>query len=283
MEETPYEFIEARLLTPDELARQGGLRLLRLGRSIAKPNYVSGPRELSHYSLQFILEGQAEVQQGPHRKVLSKGDAFCVFPGTIYRMHQANDDKPLRTCWISFDGPQAGTLLRRAGFDASSPFRELVDWNELRSSLRNLFAISSDGVKGYLRFQSALYSIFDLLIVSEPAIAVREEEPAWLPYCIEFMKAHSSEGIQVQDVADRLSLHRAYFSQAFARHVGLAPVKYVEKLKMEKSVELLRTTSYSIREIALTLGYSDPYTFTRAFARVYGMPPGRWRKTRGMN
>jgi AraC-like DNA-binding protein len=39
-------------------------------------------------------------------------------------------------------------------------------------------------------------------------------------------------------------------------------------------------TPYTINEISLTLGYSDPYTFNHAFSRYYGIPPGKWRKVR---
>jgi AraC-like DNA-binding protein len=180
-------------------------------------------------------------------------------------------------CWFSCDGPQAQTLLNRAGFSESAPVRRQVVTPELSRAAHALFTAPTDGIRGYLRLQAILYELFRRLITAEPP--ERGDSPHWIADSIAFMTAHYSEGIGVQDVADRLSLHRAYFSKVFTREVGIPPKKYLEKLRMEQALVLLRSTAYTIEEIALTLGYADPYTFAHAFRRYYGMPPGRWRKS----
>ncbi|MDF2650732.1 MAG: AraC family transcriptional regulator [Paenibacillus sp.] len=131
-----------------------------------------------------------------------------------------------------------------------------------------------------MQLQSSLYSIFSNMIMSDEATFIRDGLPLGISESIEYMKAHYTEGITVQDVAAHAALHRAYFSKIFNEHIGIPPKQYLEKLKMEKALELLRLTAYTISEISHSLGYSDPYTFTHAFSRYFGIPPGKWRKER---
>jgi AraC-like DNA-binding protein len=280
MQETKSEFIEAKLFTPDDLIKEGGLWLVRIGQNIAKPNYVSGPRALEHYSIHFIMEGKVELNHGLNRFVLSKGDSFCMFPGVIYRYKYVQSEKPLSMSWISFDGKQSSTLLTRTGFHESAPYLKQVITKELKHTIQNLFMISTEGIKGQLQLQSSLYSIFSQMIFSDKSTIPHDGFSQWVSNSIEYMKAHYTEGITIQDVAANASLHRAYFSKIFTQQIGIPPKQYLEKLKMEKSLELLHLTPYTINEISLTLGYSDPYTFTHAFSRYYGIPPGKWRKVR---
>jgi AraC-like DNA-binding protein len=280
MQETKSEFIDAKLFTPDDFTREGGLWLVRIGQNIAKPNYVSGPRALEHYSIHFIMDGKVELNHGLNRFVLSKGDSFCMFPGIIYRYRYVQSDRPLSMIWISFDGTQSSTLLTRTGFHESAPFLRQVITNELKHTIQNLFMISTEGVRGQLQLQSLLYSIFSHMILSDESAISSEGFTQWVSNSIEYMKVHYTEGITVQDVAANASLHRAYFSKIFTQQIGISPKQYLEKLKMEKSLELLRSTRYTINEISLTLGYSDPYTFTHAFSRYHGIPPGKWRAVR---
>ncbi len=46
---------------------------------------------------------------------------------------------------------------------------------------------------------------------------------------------------------------------------------------MAHALELLRSTTLSIKEIAPRCGFSDPQYFSRAFRNIFGQPPGEWR------
>ena len=48
---------------------------------------------------------------------------------------------------------------------------------------------------------------------------------------------------------------------------------------MEKAQELLIHTQKKIKEIAFLVGYKDELYFSKVFARLYGMPPSKFRKT----
>lgn len=279
MLETAMEFNEWVYFVPDAFAKKGGVWLLRVGHNIAKPEYNVLPRAIEWYNIHFIMQGQVELNYDRKQIVLNKGDAFCMFPGILYQYRQIIGEKPLKMLWISFDGIQSRTLLTKAGYKESAPYLKQVMTKELHHALQQLFVPPADGYKRHLELQSSLYRIFGCMTPAEES-AIPYNGPAhWVPKSIEYMKTHYMERISVQDVAAYIGVHRAYLSKVFTEKVGMTPIRFLEKLKMEKAMELLRTTTYSINEIALTIGYPDPYTFTHAFSRYYGIPPGKWRKT----
>ena len=61
-------------------------------------------------------------------------------------------------------------------------------------------------------------------------------------------------------------------------HTGKPFGKYIESLRLDKVVELLKTTDANVNEIAQQVGFSSISTFYKTFNRVFGVSPAEWRK-----
>jgi len=59
--------------------------------------------------------------------------------------------------------------------------------------------------------------------------------------------------------------------------IGGTPIDYFIKLRMEHARRLLAETSWSVKEVAATLGYEDPLYFSRVFKSVNSAPPSHYR------
>jgi AraC-like DNA-binding protein len=72
-------------------------------------------------------------------------------------------------------------------------------------------------------------------------------------------------------------------SGAFKYYVGKTPKQYINIRRVEAAARLLKDVQLqqaSITNIAMSVGYNRPSTFGKAFKRITGRPPGRWRKDR---
>jgi AraC-like DNA-binding protein len=76
--------------------------------------------------------------------------------------------------------------------------------------------------------------------------------------------------------ASRLS--RSAFHERFVHFVGLPPMQYLTRWRMQLASRLLRDTTLKVVRIALDVGYESEAAFVRAFRREVGMAPGAWRK-----
>jgi AraC-like DNA-binding protein len=85
------------------------------------------------------------------------------------------------------------------------------------------------------------------------------------------------DSLDAEDLAERLGISRRHlFRQLNAE--GTTCQRIVDDVKFSRARHLLAAGDAAITEIALALGYPDPSSFTRAFARWSGVPPKEWRK-----
>ena len=84
----------------------------------------------------------------------------------------------------------------------------------------------------------------------------------------------------VAELADEAALSRSTFFERFRRAVGTAPVDYLLTWRMALAQNLLRQGDVGISEVARRVGYSSASTFSVAFARHVGVPPGQYVRSR---
>lgn len=84
--------------------------------------------------------------------------------------------------------------------------------------------------------------------------------------------------ISVEDVAKAGSVSRSQCSRLFQRILHESPAEYLRKLRIEKSMELLRNTNLPITEIGLSCGIPSSSHFISIFKRETGLTPMGYRK-----
>jgi AraC family transcriptional regulator len=94
---------------------------------------------------------------------------------------------------------------------------------------------------------------------------------------IEYMRAHLGDDVDLDTLAAVAALSKFHFVRAFRAATGLTPHRYLTELRLRYAADLLRTTDYGVRQVALLCGYRNPSRFAAAFRRRYGTPPGRYR------
>lgn len=83
----------------------------------------------------------------------------------------------------------------------------------------------------------------------------------------------------VPDLADAAGMSRSAFFDRFTRMVGSRPMEYLTIWRMAVARNLLRGGSLALDEVAARVGYGSASTFSTAFSRHTGQPPGRFAKT----
>lgn len=89
---------------------------------------------------------------------------------------------------------------------------------------------------------------------------------------------YSIENFSLQELANYVGLSKNYFSGAFKIYEGETVWEYLTKIRINKSMELLKSTNYTIFEISQKVGYKSEYHFYRLFKKMVGMTPQQFRK-----
>lgn len=93
-----------------------------------------------------------------------------------------------------------------------------------------------------------------------------------------WLAKHFSVATPVEEMIRRSKLAERTFKRRFTEATGLAPLAYVQRLRIEDAKRRLERTDDSVDEISWRVGYEDPAFFRRLFRRTTGMAPGAYRK-----
>ena len=95
----------------------------------------------------------------------------------------------------------------------------------------------------------------------------------------EILKADFATGkFQVQDFAEKLSLHPNYLNSVIKSKTGRTVNEWISEKTVSVAKSLLMSTSLSSKEIAFKLGFSEPTHFSRFFKKHTENSPGSFRK-----
>ena len=103
--------------------------------------------------------------------------------------------------------------------------------------------------------------------------ATREELYKRIELALEYIHAHFGEKLKVAEIAKVAMLSEFHFLRTFKQAIGISPIKYIQKLRMEHAKLLLESGKWTITEIAETCGYMDLQYFSKSFKRNYGIAP----------
>nr|WP_242965969.1 AraC family transcriptional regulator [Clostridium chromiireducens] len=85
--------------------------------------------------------------------------------------------------------------------------------------------------------------------------------------------------ISLKQLSSDLNLSEGYISDCFKKHMGITIMKYAKKIRIDRAKVLLVTTTNSILEISLTLGFHDQSHFHKVFKYFTGVSPSEYRNS----
>jgi AraC-like DNA-binding protein len=97
---------------------------------------------------------------------------------------------------------------------------------------------------------------------------------------IGFMREHVQDALTLDACANAAGVGKPYLIRLFRQHVGVPPMHYHLRLKMETARYLLDTTGEPVREIAGRLAFWDEFHFSRTFKKLTGLSPSEYRRRR---
>lgn len=97
----------------------------------------------------------------------------------------------------------------------------------------------------------------------------------------EYLAENVERRVTLDELAAIARLSPFHFARAFTKTVGMPPYRYQQKLRLERTCELLARSDMRIIDIALAVGYESPQALARVFTQAYGIVPSQWRRRHG--
>lgn len=240
------------------------------------PNASFHNRLREHGSRQCILiycvkgEGWFSIE-GKRRQV--KANEYFILPKNKAHEYGAEVSNPWTIYWVHFTGENADYLATYLQPSKKKPplfvapsalrvmiFDDIISHLELSNNSDNLIYASS-----------SLYAF--LTSFHRLTIKITNKEFNPIEELINFMKLNLDKNLTLKQFAEHVNMSPSHLSAIFKRKTKYSPVNLFTNLKIQKASQLLLDEQYSIKTIALNLGFDDPYHFSRIFKRVMGVSP----------
>jgi YesN/AraC family two-component response regulator len=118
-----------------------------------------------------------------------------------------------------------------------------------------------------------------LLAREQQMIPRRESDAAALAERVRlYLQENYDQPVDFSSLADSLAVSAPYLSKLFHEQEGKSPSRYLTDLRMRKAQKLLMDTQLTVREIAVRVGYPDPFHFSKTFKNSEGVSPSQFRQ-----
>ncbi|WP_027627073.1 AraC family transcriptional regulator [Ruminiclostridium cellobioparum] len=175
-------------------------------------------------------------------------------------------------------------------FERSSNFNNKID---SKSEIgRKIFAMLSEiedeyvnKTVGYkLMIKAKLLHIITYLIrhyqdssKSTESITSKSKRLEKLEKVFDYINGNYSQKIELHTLAELAYMSPNYFSTFFKQSTGFTPIEYLNKMRISKSIEMLRETDFSVAQIAMDCGFNNLANYNKIFKQLTETTPTRIR------
>lgn len=269
-----------------------------------------------HAVFHFVAEGEAWLERaGEPPTRLVAGDFLLVAPGVAHGIVSAAGVACRSVHELSYEivggramllrhgGDGARTVLACGGVRFEDPaahplVRLMPDLLHIRGSqggeahlLRQMLeALGSEALNPRPGGTTVMLRLADILVIHAVRswIEAATDDRGWLTAlrdpqigrAIVSMHREPERDWTVAALATSVHMSRSVFSDRFTALVGAPPLLYLTRWRMHLAARWLREDRASLGEVATRLGYESEPSFSRAFKRHIGVPPGAVRRGR---
>ncbi len=239
-------------------------------------------RERTHGADQHILiycyEGSGKVKILKNEYQIEPGD-FFIIPMKIAHQYSADQNNPWTIYWVHFKGSVSNAIISFIQKQKGS-CKGFIPYSEKSISLFN--EIYTQFERGYsndnLMYANMCLSHFLTTFIYNNKYNPQNNFKDEIDKAIDFLRTKIDEILTLEQIALSVNLSPSHFSFLFKKKTGFSPIEYFNHLKVQKACQYLLFTNLRIKQIALEIGISDSYYFSRMFTKVMGVSPSTYKE-----
>jgi AraC-like DNA-binding protein len=161
-----------------------------------------------------------------------------------------------------------------------------------QSWLANMLSVAAEetelGGAGSETMLAKLAELVFVEVVRKYMASLPEDSPGWLSglrdrhvgHALRLIHGQPARTWTLEALAHEVGLSRSVFAHRFAHCVGVSPMHYLGRWRMQLAARRLESPGVSVAQAAVEVGYESEAAFNRAFKKYVGTPPGAWRRGR---
>ncbi len=248
----------------------------------AEKHYTYRKKGLPENFLFYCVDGKGWYQLEDKKYEVSANE-FFILPQHREHAYGSSEGDPWTIYWVHFGGNGLGEFNNlqavqkhfkpsyvKINEEVTGLFTKMYKSLELGYSMDNLVFTNM-----------CLSHFISLFIYNQRHFPQQAQDKLdSIDSAILYMHQHISENITLTELCKHYNYSASRFSSLFKQKTGYAPIDYFIQLKMQKATQQLDFTDQSVKSIAMSMGFDDPYYFSKRFRKIMGMSPKKYRMTK---
>ena len=250
--------------------------LLCTGHYYCDSNYSVSRNKFDSFLIMYAKHGRGSVTIYGVTTSFYPEQAVLI---DCYKPHSYKAEGELEIYWIHFDG---------------STSREYCNYITSHSgnviSIKNTFSFENTIKRIYTTFYNknkiseTLISKYITDLLTEMITSINEVNPDYGHYkvienAISYISENINNNLDLNELSSSVSLSPYYFSRLFKKETGLTPHTYIISARINAAKFYLRSSSYPIKEICFSCGFTSESNFCTSFKKNVGVTPSEYRNS----
>lgn len=237
-----------------------------------------------YYTLSLIIEGRYRFRGESGRLEILPHTLVLIPPNTPY---VASVHAPGREVWMFLAPP--------------AEWQPLLDWNPPRHAPRSFFTVAIEGQalqakitrimqdatefrRSHLEagVRMAELAVEQVLVLGASLARHGDAIDDRLQGVLKSLRRDLARPWREAEMAALANLSPSRFAHLFREKLGIPPVRYLERMRMDAAKALLLSTAHPVKAIGAEFGYPDPLYFSARFRHVVGVSPRQYRERGGI-
>lgn len=230
----------------------------------------------------------ADINGHTFHDFLTPGDV-TIIPAGVPSRWTWNENEPQETVHLYLQTTFVQEIARTAGLDPGQlsiePQIAIRDEQISHMAMSLLYEVKAANVIGRLYADSVASALAIQLVrryscLKDVGIRKGGMAPHKLRRALEFIGQNldQQQCIPLDVVAQEVGMSRYHFSRVFKESMGLSPINYIVRQRIERAKKLLTETDLPIADVALQSGFSCQSHFTTFFRKLVGLTPRSFRR-----
>lgn len=258
------------------------LCLYYCGSKVGEPSATWGPNVVDHFILCYVFGGKGVLEVDGKAHPVKKGQGFLVST-KVLTSYRSDVKEPLELAWVGFYGYQAESYLNRANLNADHPVFTYDKDDFFMTCFQDMIDVSKRGANRYCKMVSILYLIMakliDISTVKNPYFSSADAVELYLRKALEYIDMNYANKMTIKDISSHVGLDRKYLYSIFKYNLDKSPQEYLINYRVGRATDLLKDQSLPISDVARSVGYNDPFHFSKIFKKITGISPTHFRNT----
>ena len=228
---------------------------------------VSISRTRIDYYLIYLINGAGHYRFDEKACTVPAGNIIIYAPFEKQDYFYLGDEKT-ELYWIHFTGTEVSRLLNSLGL--SNTFRYNVGFQtECIKLFEKIIQEIHVGNPNY--HMLCISYLIELLSLFSREIAMHENRllnNSGIEMCMRKMQMEYQENHNIGYYAQSCNLSVGQFIRKFKMTTQMTPAKYIERIRIDKSRELIASTDLTFDQISDIVGFNDPFYFSKVFKKI---------------